>query len=99
MIVRIQKAFSSFAGVDAPVFTQAGPIMLKSGIDVTEIITAIGDYTESVNSTKTLVQPVVKLYEQSPVIEHADEVCTLQSRSAHAQSFPRASSSTPHSLL
>ncbi|KAI0733404.1 MIF4G like-domain-containing protein [Fomitopsis betulina] len=52
----------------------AGPIMLKSGIDVTEIITAIGDYSESVNSTKTLVQPVVKLYDQSPVIEHADEL-------------------------
>lgn len=79
-------------------FTQAGPVMLESGIDVTEIITAIGDYTESVNSTKTLVQPVVKLYEQSPVIEHADEVCASQWRSAHTQPFPRASSSTLHSL-
>ena len=63
-----------------PMLIQAGPIMLKSGIDVTEIITAVGDYTESVNSTKTLVQPVLKLYEQSPVIEHADEVCVLYLR-------------------
>lgn len=65
--------------------------MLKSGIDVTEIITAIGDYSESVNSTKTLVQPVVKLYDQSPVIEHADEVCTLWRRLAHTHLCPRIS--------
>ena len=73
--------------------------MLQSGIDVTEIIVAIGDYTDSVNSTKTLVQPIVKLYEQSPVIEHADEVRKPSCRSTWAHFNPRVSSSTLPSLF
>ncbi|KAH9843775.1 MIF4G like-domain-containing protein [Rhodofomes roseus] len=52
----------------------AGPIMSKSGADVTEIITAISDYSESMTGSKNIVQPVVRLHEQSSTIEHADEL-------------------------
>ncbi|KAH9938689.1 armadillo-type protein [Fomitopsis serialis] len=52
----------------------AGPIVSKSGADATEIIAAIRDYSDSVTGSKTLVQPIVRLHEQSPIVEHTDEL-------------------------
>ncbi|EMD31829.1 hypothetical protein CERSUDRAFT_119399 [Gelatoporia subvermispora B] len=53
----------------------AGPVIKQTpGVDASEIVTMIKTYSESVNSTKTLVQPVVKLFSDETVIEHADEI-------------------------
>lgn len=54
---------------------QAGPVINQASLDTSEIITAISTFSESVSSSKTLVQPMIHLYSDSPIIEHADEVC------------------------
>ncbi|KAI0922046.1 hypothetical protein AcW2_006852 [Taiwanofungus camphoratus] len=53
----------------------AGPIIKQNpAMDVSEIINSIATYTESVATSKTLVQPLVRLYSEAPIIEHADEL-------------------------
>ncbi|PCH41554.1 hypothetical protein WOLCODRAFT_137465 [Wolfiporia cocos MD-104 SS10] len=53
----------------------AGPVIKPApGTDVSEIINSISMYTESVSSSKTLVQPIVSLFSDKSIIEHADEL-------------------------
>ncbi|KAF9821012.1 hypothetical protein IEO21_00989 [Rhodonia placenta] len=42
--------------------------------DVSQIIDAISSHIDSVTVSKTLVQPIVRLYGESPLVEHADEL-------------------------
>jgi nuclear cap-binding protein subunit 1 len=41
---------------------------------VTDIITAIQAYSETITNSKWLVQPTVKMFSDSAVLENADEV-------------------------
>ncbi|OCH85443.1 cap binding protein 80-PB [Obba rivulosa] len=53
----------------------AGPVIKQTpDVDASEIVATIKAYSDSVNSTKTLVQPVVKLFSGEPALEHADEI-------------------------
>lgn len=45
-----------------------------ASLDTTEIITALQTYIESTNDAKTLVQPAIQLFTDTPVLEHAEEV-------------------------
>jgi nuclear cap-binding protein subunit 1 len=50
--------------------------MLKatSPKSVSDIINAIQAYSETITSSKWLVQPIVKLFSDSVILENADEV-------------------------
>ncbi|KZT12669.1 uncharacterized protein LAESUDRAFT_733291 [Laetiporus sulphureus 93-53] len=53
----------------------AGPAIKDNiALDTAEIVNAISAYTESVSATKTLVQPIVRLYSDAAFIENADEL-------------------------
>ncbi len=45
-----------------------------ASLDTTDIITALQTYIESTNDAKTLVQPAIQLFTDTPVLEHAEEV-------------------------
>ncbi|KAI0772512.1 cap binding protein 80-PB [Trametes elegans] len=52
----------------------AGPVIKQDpSLDVLEIITALQTYIDSTKDAKTLVQPIVQLFTDSPVLEHAEE--------------------------
>ncbi|KAH9950166.1 MIF4G like-domain-containing protein [Amylocystis lapponica] len=53
----------------------AGPAIQEDpSTDISELVSSIKSYTDSVTSSKTLVQPIVKLYSDAGSIEHADEL-------------------------
>ncbi|KAI0352745.1 cap binding protein 80-PB [Trametes cingulata] len=52
----------------------AGPAIKQDpSLDVSEIINALQTYIDSTRDAKTLVQPVVQLFTDSPILEHAEE--------------------------
>lgn len=57
---------------------QAGPVIKDATLDASEIISALQAYIDSTKDAKTLVQPLVQLFTDSPVLEHAEEVLSLK---------------------
>lgn len=67
---------------------QAGPVIKEAALDASEIISALQTYIDSTKDAKTLVQPLVQLFTDSPVLEHAEEVLPLKSdRSSSSHTF------------
>ncbi|KAI0366193.1 cap binding protein 80-PB [Pilatotrama ljubarskyi] len=52
----------------------AGPAIKQDpSLDVSDIINALQTYIDSTRDAKTLVQPVVQLFTDTPILEHAEE--------------------------
>lgn len=71
---------SAFGGIldGRLIIVQAGSIIKQdTSLDVVEILTALQTYIESTKDAKTLVQPVIRLFVDTAVLEHAEEVCVF----------------------
>ncbi|KAI0662877.1 cap binding protein 80-PB [Cubamyces menziesii] len=81
----------------------AGPVIKQDpSLDVSEIITALQTYIDSTKDAKTLVQPVVQLFTDSPILEHAEEWldCALAAlQTLNASDFVQTADSYPQPYL
>ncbi|KAH9894092.1 cap binding protein 80-PB [Cubamyces lactineus] len=81
----------------------AGPVIKQDpSLDVSEIITALQTYIDSTKDAKTLVQPVVQLFTDSPILEHAEEWldCALAAlQTLNASDFAQTADSYPQPYL
>ncbi|KAI0334935.1 cap binding protein 80-PB [Cubamyces sp. BRFM 1775] len=81
----------------------AGPVIKQDpALDVSEIIAALQTYIDSTKDAKTLVQPVVQLFTDSPILEHAEEWldCALAAlQTLNATDFAQTADSYPQPYL
>ncbi|KAL1939685.1 hypothetical protein VTO73DRAFT_9718 [Trametes versicolor] len=81
----------------------SGPVVKQdASLDTTEIITALQTYIESTNDAKTLVQPAIQLFTDTPVLEHAEEWldCALAAlKTLNGSDFAQTADSYPQPYM